>query len=99
EPITFGHGCVAYCEMLFRNIDRLHGAQSRGNECPLGSGSLAGTPLSIDRDALAKSLGFARPTANSLDAVSDRDFAAEYLFCASLLLSHLSRLAEDLIFF
>src|ERR671923_279249 len=74
-------------------------AVSRGDECPLGSGALAGTPLPIDRDALAKSLGFARATRNSLDAVSDRDFAVEYLFSASLLLSHLSRLAEDLIFF
>ena len=99
EPITFGHWCLAYCEMLLRDADRLRAAQQRGDECPLGSGALAGTPIPIDRDALAKSLGFARPTANSLDAVSDRDFAAEYLFAASLLLSHLSRLAEDLIFF
>jgi len=99
EPITFGHWCLAYCEMLLRDVDRFHTAQGRGDECPLGSGALAGTPVPIDRHALAKSLSFARPTANSLDAVSDRDFAAEYLFCASLLLSHLSRLAEDLIFF
>ena len=99
EPITFGHWCLAYCEMLLRDVDRFRVAQQRGDECPLGSGALAGTPLPIDRDALATSLGFARPTANSLDAVSDRDFAAEYLFAASLLLSHLSRLAEDLIFF
>ena len=99
EPITFGHWCLAYCEMLLRDIDRFQNAAQRGDECPLGSGALAGTPIAIDRDALAKSLGFARATANSIDAVSDRDFAAEYLFCASLLLSHLSRLAEDLIFF
>ena len=99
EPVTFGHWCLAYCEMLLRDADRFHSAMKRGDECPLGSGALAGTPLSIDRDALAKSLGFARATSNSLDAVSDRDLAAEYLFCASLLLSHLSRLAEDLIFF
>jgi argininosuccinate lyase len=99
EPITFGHWCLAYCEMLLRDVDRFRSAQMRGDECPLGSGALAGTPLQIDRDELAKSLGFAGATANSLDAVSDRDFAAEYLFCASLLLSHLSRLAEDLIFF
>ena len=98
EPITFGHWCLAYCEMLVRDVDRLESAKKRGDECPLGSGALAGTPLSVDRDALAKSLGFSRATANSIDAVSDRDFAAEYLFCASLLLSHLSRLAEDLIF-
>jgi len=99
EPITFGHWCLAYCEMLLRDIDRFQNAAQRGDECPLGSGALAGTPIAIDRDALAKSLGFARATANSIDAVSDRDFAAEYLFCASLLLSHLSRLGEDLIFF
>ena len=99
EPITFGHWCLAYCEMLNRDVERFQSAQNRGDECPLGSGALAGTPLQIDRDALAKSLGFGRATANSLDAVSDRDFAAECLFCASLLLSHLSRLAEDLIFF
>jgi argininosuccinate lyase len=99
EPITFGHWCLAYCEMLLRDIDRFRSAQLRGDACPLGSGALSGTPLPIDRGALAKSLGFARATANSIDAVSDRDFAAEYLFCAALLLSHLSRLAEDLIFF
>ncbi|MDQ6802195.1 MAG: argininosuccinate lyase [Acidobacteriota bacterium] len=99
EPITFGHWCLAYCEMLLRDVDRFSSAKQRGDESPLGSGALAGTPLSIDRDALAKSLGFARATANSIDAVSDRDFGAEYLFCASLLLSHLSRCAEDLIFF
>ncbi|HMC21636.1 MAG TPA: argininosuccinate lyase [Thermoanaerobaculia bacterium] len=99
EPITFGHWCLAYCEMLLRDVDRFRAAQKRADECPLGSGALAGTPLAIDRHALAQSLGFARATTNSIDAVSDRDFAAEYLFCASLLLSHLSRLGEDLIFF
>jgi argininosuccinate lyase len=99
EPITFGHWCLAYVEMLRRDLSRFESADVRGDECPLGSGALAGTPLPIDRDALAKSLGFARATANSLDAVSDRDFAADYLFASSLLLTHLSRLAEDLIFF
>ena len=99
EPITFGHWCLAYCEMSLRDIDRFNSAKLRGDESPLGSGALAGTPLAVDREALAKSLGFARAAANSIDAVSDRDFAAEYLFCASLLLSHLSRCAEDLIFF
>src|SRR5204863_7193284 len=99
EPITFGHWCLAYAEMLSRDRSRLRDALNRGDECPLGSGALAGTPLPIDRDALARSLGFARATRNSLDAVSDRDFAAEYLFAAALLLSHVSRLAEDLIFF
>ena len=99
EPVTFGHWCLAYVEMLRRDLSRVRDAKSRGDECPLGSGALAGTPLNIDREKLAHSLGFARATANSLDAVSDRDFAAEYLFCASMLLTHLSRLAEDLIFF
>ena len=99
EPVTFGHWCLAYVEMLRRDRSRMHDALSRGDECPLGSAALAGTPLPIDRERLAQSLGFARATANSLDAVSDRDFAAEYLFVASLTLTHLSRLAEDLIFF
>jgi argininosuccinate lyase len=99
EPVTFGHWCLAYVEMLRRDRSRMQDARSRGDECPLGSAALAGTPLAIDRERLAKSLGFARATANSLDAVSDRDFAAEYLFAASLTLTHLSRLAEDLIFF
>jgi len=98
-PITFGHWCLAYVEMLLRDGGRLRAAAARADECPLGSGALAGTPLPIDRRRLARDLGFARPTANSLDGVSDRDAAAEYLFAAALLLSHLSRLAEDLIFF
>jgi argininosuccinate lyase len=99
EPVTFGHWCLAYVEMLLRDADRLAAARRRGNECPLGSGALSGTPVGVDRDALARRLGFDRPTANSLDGVSDRDTAAEYLFAASLLLVHLSRLGEDLIFF
>ncbi len=99
EPITFGHWCLAYTEMLRRDRGRIVDAIARGDQSPLGAGALSGTPLNIDRQALARSLGFARATANSLDSVSDRDFAAEYLFCASLLLSHLSRMAEDLIFF
>ena len=98
EPVTFGHWCMAYMAMLQRDLARIRDARDRGDECPLGSGALAGTPLKLDREQLAHSLGFARATANSLDAVSDRDFAAEYLFCASTLLSHLSRMAEDLIF-
>ena len=99
EPVTFGHWCLAYAEMLLRDRWRFVSAIKRGDECPLGCGALAGTPLPIDRDKLAKSLGFARASANSLDAVSDRDFALDYLFAASLLLTHLSRLAEDLIFY
>jgi argininosuccinate lyase len=99
EPVTFGHWCLAYVEMLQRDLSRMRAAHERGDECPLGSGALAGTPLNIDRERLAHSLGFARATANSLDAVADRDFAAEYLFSATLLMTHVSRLAEDLIFF
>jgi argininosuccinate lyase len=99
EPVTFGHWCLAYVEMLRRDRSRFDSASERGDECPLGSGALAGTPLTIDRDALARSLGFARANVNSIDGVSDRDFAAEYLFAASLMLTHLSRMAEDLIFF
>lgn len=98
EPITFGHWCLAYVEMLLRDADRLAAARLRANECPLGSGALSGTPLPVDRAALAKRLGFDRPSANSLDAVSDRDAAAEFLFAASLLQVHLSRMGEDLIF-
>lgn len=99
EPITFALWCGAYVEMLTRDASRLKDALDRGDECPLGSGALAGSPLPIDREKLARSLGFARATRNSLDAVSDRDFAAEYLFTATLLMIHLSRLAEDLIFY
>ena len=99
EPVTFGHWCLAWVEMLLRDADRVRAARERANECPLGSGALSGTPLSIDRERLARSLGFGRATANSLDGVSDRDAAVEYLFAASLHLSHLSRMAEDLIFF
>lgn len=99
EPVTFGHWCLAYVEMLLRDADRARAARTRANECPLGSGALSGTPLGIDRERLARSLGFDRATASSLDGVSDRDAAVEYLFAAALHLSHLSRMAEDLIFF
>jgi argininosuccinate lyase len=99
EPVTFGHWCLAYVEMLRRDAARFDAAFSRADECPLGSGALSGTPVPVDREALARGLGFLRPTANSLDAVSDRDAAAEYLFTAALLFVHLSRLAEDLIAF
>jgi argininosuccinate lyase len=99
EPVTFGHWCLAYVEMLRRDAGRLAEAAARADECPLGSGALSGSPVPVDRDALAHSLGFARPTANSLDAVSDRDGAADYLYSGALVLSHLSRLAEDVVFF
>lgn len=99
EVITFGHWCMAYVEMLLRDLDRLDSALVHVNECPLGSGALAGTPLDIDRHRLAVALGFDRPTANSLDAVADRDSAAEYLFATTMLFSHLSHLSEDLIMY
>lgn len=99
EPVTFGHWCLAYVEMLLRDADRFAAASARADECPLGSGALSGSPVPVDRARLARDLGFARPTANSLDAVSDRDAAAEYLFAGTLLLVHLSRMAEDLIAF
>jgi argininosuccinate lyase len=85
--------------MLLRDADRMSSAIERGNECPLGSGALAGTPVAVDRVKLAKRLGFRAPTANSIDGVSDRDFAAEYLFAAAMITGHLSRFAEDVIFF
>ncbi len=99
EPVTFGHWCLAYVEMLRRDAGRLRESAARADECPLGSGALSGSPISVDRALLARELGFARPTANSLDAVSDRDGAADYLYAGALLLSHLSRLAEDVILF
>jgi argininosuccinate lyase len=99
EPITFGHFLLAHAEPLFRDLDRLASARARGNECPLGSGALSGTPAPVDRQRLAHALGFDRPTASSVDGVADRDFVADYLYAAALVLSHASRLAEDLIFF
>jgi len=99
EPVTFGHWCLAYVEMLRRDAGRLAEASARSDECPLGSGALSGSPVPVDRLALARGLGFGRPTANSLDAVSDRDAAADYLYAGALLLSHLSRFAEDVVFF
>ncbi|MEZ5989762.1 MAG: argininosuccinate lyase [Planctomycetota bacterium] len=99
QVVTVGHHALAYVEMLARDRDRLAAAAARLDECPLGSGALAGTFLPVDREALARDLGFARPTRNSLDAVSDRDFVAELLFVATLSGAHLSRLAEDWIFF
>ena len=99
EPVTFGHWCLAYVEMLLRDASRLASAAALADECPLGAGALSGSPVPVDRRVLARSLGFARPAANSLDAVSDRDAAADYLYAGAVLLSHLSRMAEDLIAF
>jgi argininosuccinate lyase len=99
EPVLVAHWWMAYAEMLLRDIDRLGDARSRMNECPLGSGAVAGAVVAIDRAAIARRLGFDRPTANSMDATSDRDFAIEFAQTAALVAVHLSRLAEDLILF
>jgi argininosuccinate lyase len=97
QPIVFAHHLLAYVEMLGRDRGRLADCRKRLNENPLGSAALAGTPYPIDRDMTTKLLGFDRPTANSLDAVSDRDFAVEFLAAASLIAMHLSRFAEEII--
>ena len=97
QPVTLGHHLMAYYEMLRRDRSRLADARVRMNESPLGSAALAGTGFSIDRDATSVALGFDRPTANSLDAVSDRDFALDYLMAVSQISLHLSRLAEEFI--
>lgn len=97
QPITLGHHLLAYCEMLDRDRSRLHDARERMNECPLGAAALAGTTFPINRDQTAKTLGFRAPTRNSLDSVSDRDFALEFLSAAAICASHLSRLAEELV--
>ncbi len=97
QPVTLGHHLMAYYEMFRRDRARIADAASRMNECPLGSAALAGTGFPIDREATASALGFDRPTANSLDAVSDRDFAVDFLWSCSATALHLSRLAEELI--
>jgi argininosuccinate lyase len=97
QPVTFGHHCLAYMEMIARDRSRFEDARARMNESPLGAAALAGTPFPIDREATAKALGFDRPMANSLDAVSARDFALEALAAASICASHLSRLAEEIV--
>nr|WP_255643104.1 argininosuccinate lyase [Acidocella sp. KAb 2-4] len=97
QPVTFGHHLLAYVEMLSRDAGRLQDARKRLNECPLGAAALAGTSFPIDRFATAAALGFDRPTANSLDSVSDRDFALEFLSALSIMAMHLSRFAEEII--
>jgi argininosuccinate lyase len=97
QPILFSHHIMAYYEMFKRDRERLTNALSSMDVLPLGSGALAGTPYPIDREYLAQLLGFAAVSQNSLDAVSDRDFVADFLFCCSLLMMHLSRLCEELI--
>jgi argininosuccinate lyase len=97
QPVTFGHHCLAYVEMCARDRGRFADASARLNESPLGAAALAGTPYPIDRDMTAKSLGFTAPMRNSLDAVSARDFALEYLAAAAIAATNLSRLAEEIV--
>jgi len=99
QPILFAHFLLAHAEAFDRDAARMMSVLVSADECPMGSGALAGCAFAIDRTALAKELGFARATANSLDAVSDRDFALEYLFAIATLGTHLSRLAEDFVLF
>ncbi|MFT5362957.1 MAG: argininosuccinate lyase, partial [Dinoroseobacter sp.] len=97
QPVTWGHHMMAYVEMFGRDLSRMRDARARMNESPLGAAALAGTSFPIDRDMTAQALGFDRPSANSLDAVSDRDFALEFLGAASICAMHLSRFAEELV--
>src|SRR5690606_8351246 len=97
QPVTFGHHLLAYAEMFGRDWTRVRDALARMDECPLGAAALAGTGFPIDRVRTAKALGFAAPTRNSIDSVSDRDFAIEFLAVASLTATHLSRLAEEIV--
>jgi argininosuccinate lyase len=97
QPVTLGHHLLAYVEMLGRDRGRFADCRSRLNECPLGAAALAGTSFPIDRHATAAALGFDRPAANSLDAVSDRDFAIEFLAAAAIAGMHLSRFAEEIV--
>ncbi|WP_435141135.1 argininosuccinate lyase [Pseudopelagicola sp. nBUS_19] len=97
QPVTWGHHMMAYVEMFARDKDRFEDARKRMNESPLGAAALAGTSFPINRHATAEALGFDRPAANSLDAVSDRDFALEFLAASSICAMHLSRLAEELV--
>ena len=97
QPVTLGHHLLAYVEMFGRDRGRLADARARLNECPLGAAALAGTSFPIDRAATAAALGFDRPTANSIDSVSDRDFALEFLSAGAIMATHLSRLAEEIV--
>ena len=97
QPVTFGHHLMAYVEMLGRDRSRLKDARARMNEMPLGAAALAGTGFPINRDLTAKALGFDRPMSNSMDAVSDRDFALDYLAASAVIAMHLSRLGEELV--
>ena len=97
QPVTFGHHLLAWNEMLARDYTRLFDCQARMNQSPLGAAALAGTSYPIDRALTAAALGFSQPTENSLDSVSDRDFAIEFASCASMIMMHLSRFSEELV--
>ena len=97
QPVTFGHHCMAYVEMFGRDRSRVRDCITRMDESPIGAAALAGTPYPIDRHMTAKALGFREPTRNSIDTVSDRDFALEFLSLASICAMHLSRLAEEIV--
>jgi argininosuccinate lyase len=99
QPILLSHFLLAHAEALFRDLGRLQHARESADACPMGSGALAGNSFCIDRHAIARDLGFSKITANSLDAVSDRDFALDYLFALTGIATHLSRLAEDFVLF
>ena len=97
QPVLFSHHLMAYFEMFLRDISRLKDLRKRMNQSPLGAAALAGTSFPINREMTAKALGFDEPTRNSMDSTSDRDFAIEYLFCLSLISTHLSRFAEEIV--
>ena len=97
QPVTFGHHCMAYVEMFSRDLSRVRDAIERMDESPLGAAALAGTGFPIDRAMTARALGFREPTRNSLDSVSDRDFALEFLSLSAICATHLSRLAEEIV--
>ncbi len=99
QPVLFSHYLLAYGEMLMRDRQRLREAMARAGVCPLGSGALSGTVYAVDRDAIARDLGFSSASHNSMDAVADRDFVLDFLYFASVLMMHLSRMSEDLIYY
>jgi argininosuccinate lyase len=99
QPILFSHFLLAHAEAFFRDMARLNAAAASADDCPMGSGALAGCALDVDRGVIARELGFARMTANSLDAASDRDFALDYLYALAVIATHLSRLSEDFVLF
>ena len=99
EPVLVAHWLLGYVEMFFRDLDRIGDCRKRANVCPLGSGAVTGSTLPLDRDLMARELGFSAPTTNSIDATSDRDFVIEFVNALSLLALHLSRWAEEMLLF